>query len=123
MSNATPSRANLRLKLVSNHLSPQTTDYPVPHYASTELTARLKDKVAIITGCNSERGIGRAAAAAFAMSGAKAVIISDLAGENLNTWAEEIAKKYPATEVEWKQFDASGTFFSLCLSSNNMFRS
>ena len=116
MSN-TPSPVNLRLEQLSNHLRPQTTDYPVPHYASTELNTRLKDKVAIITGCNSERGIGRAAAAAFAMSGAKAVIIADLAGENLQTWAEEIGKKYPATEIEWKQFDASGMYLSLCLSS------
>ena len=101
--------ASLRLKQLSNHIgAPQKTDYPVLHYASTEPTTRLKDKVAIITGCNSEKGIGRAAATCFAASGAKAIVIADLAMDNLATWTEEIGKRYPDTKVEWKNFDAAG---------------
>lgn len=104
--------AQLRLKQLSNHIrTPQKTDYPVLHYASTDSTTRLKDKVAIITGCNSEKGIGRAAATCFAASGAKAIVIADLAMDNLAKWAEEIGKRYPETKVEWKNFDASGISF------------
>jgi len=101
--------AQLRLKQIAGHVTkPQTTDYPVPHYASTTPTMRLKDKVAIITGCNSDKGIGRATATTFAANGAKAIVISDLASSNLRTWADEIGKRYPNTVVEWRQFDASG---------------
>jgi hypothetical protein len=104
--------AQLRLKQIANHIrKPQSTDYPIPHYASTTSTSRLQGKVAIITGCNSERGIGRAAATAFTANGAKAIVIADLESSNLKTWAEEIGKRYPNTSVEWKQFDASGKFF------------
>jgi hypothetical protein len=101
--------AQLRLKQIASHIrKPHITDYPIPHYASTTSTTRLQDKVAIITGCNSERGIGRAAATAFAASGAKAILIADLESSNLIKWSEEIGKRYPNTAVEWKQFDASG---------------
>ena len=102
--------SNLRLKqLVSHVRQPSVTDYPIPYYASTTSSTRLKDKVAIITGCNSDKGIGRASAIAFAASGAKVIVISDLVASNLRTWAEEIGKRYPDTIVEWRQCDASGT--------------
>lgn len=101
--------AQLRLKQISRHIrEPLITDYPLPHYASTTPNSRLEGKVAIITGCNSEKGIGRAAATIFAASGAKAVIICDLAASNLGTWAKEIEGHHPKTTVEWRQFDASG---------------
>jgi NAD(P)-dependent dehydrogenase (short-subunit alcohol dehydrogenase family) len=87
---------------------PQVTDYPIPHYAATLPSARLSDKVAIITGCNSDKGIGRATALIFAASGAKAVVICDVDSSNLSTWANEIEKRYPSTIIEWRQFDASG---------------
>ena len=109
MTKDTTDAAKLRLKQITAHVrQPQKTDYPVPHYAPTESTTRLEDKVAIITGCNSERGIGRAAAITFAANGAKAVVICDMDSSNLRTWAEEIGKRYPETTIEWKQFDASG---------------
>jgi hypothetical protein len=109
MSSKSGHPAQLRLKQIATHVvRPQSTDYPVPHYAATEPTTRLKDKVAIITGCNSDKGIGRAAATIFAANGAKAIVISDLDSSNLRTWAEEIGKRYPKTTLEWKQFDASG---------------
>ena len=101
--------AQLRLKQITAHVTqPQVTNYPIPHYSSTTPTTRLKDKVAIITGCNSSKGIGRAAAITFAASGARAIVISDLVSSNLPTWADEIGKLYPNTVVEWSQFDASG---------------
>jgi len=111
--------AQLRLKQISAHIrEPQITDYPLPHYASTApTTPRLKDKVAIITGCDSDKGIGRAAATIFAASGAKAVVICDLAASNLATWAKEIGGRYPETSVEWRQFDASGTFHWIAFNS------
>jgi hypothetical protein len=109
MSNKDRDPAHLRLKQIAGHvIKPQNTDYPVPHYASTTPTTRLSGKVAVITGCNSDKGIGRAAATTFAANGAKAIVISDLASSNLRTWADEIRKRYPDTTVEWRQFDASG---------------
>jgi len=102
--------AQLRLHQIAAHvLQPQKTDYPVPHYAATTRGDRLKDKVAIITGCNSDKGIGRATATIFAANGAKAVVICDLEATNLQNWADQIGKLYPKTIVEWRQFDASGT--------------
>jgi hypothetical protein len=107
--------AQLRLQQIAAHIrQPQNTDYPVPHYAATTPGDRVKDKVAIVTGCNSDKGIGRAAATIFAANGAKAVVICDLEASNLRTWADEISKRYPRTIVEWRQFDASGMpIFSL----------
>lgn len=108
--------AQLRLKQIAAHVrQPQVTDYPLPHYAATTPTTRLKDKVAIITGCNSDKGIGRATATLFAANGAKAVVICDLESSNLRTWAEDIGKRYPNTQLEWKQFDASGTLISVTI--------
>jgi short chain dehydrogenase len=102
---------NLRLKQIASHIKPpQQTDYPIPHYAFTTSTTRLEGKVAIITGCNSDKGIGRASATIFAANGAKAVILCDLSSSNLETWTKEIGGRYPETSVEWRQFDASSTF-------------
>jgi len=113
MSSNSRDPAQLRLKQIVAHVrQPQVTDYPIPHYAATTPTTRLKDKVAIITGCNSDKGIGRAAATIFAANGAKAIVICDLDSSNLRTWAEEIGKQYPYTKLEWRQFDASGKSIS-----------
>ena len=114
MSPSSRDPAQLRLKQISAHVrQPQVTDYPIPHYAATTPTARLKDKVAIITGCNSDKGIGRAAATLFAANSAKAIVICDLDSSNLRTWAEEIGKRYPETKLDWRQFDASGYSISV----------
>jgi hypothetical protein len=102
--------AKLRLKQITAHVTqPQITDYPIPHYATTTPTTLLKGKVAIITGCNSDKGIGRATAIIFAANGARAIVICDLVSSNLPTWADEIGKRYPNTVVEWSKFDASGS--------------
>ena len=101
--------AQMRLKQIAAHVRlPLHTDYPVPHYAATPASDRLKEKVAIITGCNSDKGIGRAAATTFAANGAKAIVICDVDDSNLPSWAEEIGKRYPKTTLEWRKFDASG---------------
>ena len=101
--------ALLRVSQIATHAQkPQITEYPLPHYATTTPNDRLKGKVAILTGCNSSIGIGRATATAFAAAGARVVVICDLIGTNLPVWAEQIGKRYPATKVECKQFDASG---------------
>jgi short chain dehydrogenase len=101
--------AQLRLQQIAGHVvQPKISDYPVPHYSPTTSNTRLRGKVAIITGCNSERGIGRASAIVFAASGAKAVVMADLDSANLAKWAQQIRQRYPSTAVEWRQFDASG---------------
>jgi short chain dehydrogenase len=99
----------LRVSQIASHIQrPQITDYPLPHVAATTPNDRLKGKVAILTGCNSHNGIGRATAMIFAAAGAKAVVLCDVSGTNLAKWAEEIGSMYPQTKVGWKQFDASG---------------
>jgi hypothetical protein len=109
MSNNIKHPAESRIQqIVAQIRQPQVTDYPIPHYAATKPTTRLKDKVAILTGCSSDNGIGRAAATIFAANGAKAIVISDIVSTNLQTWADDIGRRYPDSIVEWKQFDASG---------------
>ena len=99
----------MRISQIASHIqSPRITEYPLPHFATTTSNDRLKGKVAILTGCNSHNGIGRASATIFAAAGAKAVVLCDVSGTNLSKWAEEIGSMYPQTKVEWKQFDASG---------------
>lgn len=109
MSEKANDAVQLRLKQIKAHvLRPHVTDYPVPHYASTAPSNRLEGKVAIITGCNSEKGLGRATATIFAASGAKAIVISDIDSSNLQRWTNEIGNRYPNTSVVWRKFDAAG---------------
>lgn len=82
--------------------------YPgIPTIASAPSTPRLKDKVCIITGCNSTLGIGRASAYEFACAGAKALVLSDFDTTNLENWKADIEKLYPGTEVLVQKVDAS----------------
>lgn len=90
---------------------PQTiggdSSYPgIPTIASPPSSPRLKDKVCIITGCNSALGIGRASAYEFASAGAKALILSDFDISNLNHWKQDIEKLYPGTQVVVQKVDA-----------------
>jgi len=91
--------------------TPQTigggSSFPgIPTIASPPSSPRLKDKVCIITGCNSALGIGRASAYEFASAGAKALILSDFDISNLDNWKQDIEKLYPGTQVVVKKVDA-----------------
>jgi hypothetical protein len=78
----------------------------VPTIAAPPSSPRLKEKVCIITGCNSALGIGRASAYEFASAGAKALILSDFDISNLNNWKQDIEKLYPGTQVVVQKVDA-----------------
>ncbi|KAG9088818.1 hypothetical protein FS749_001847 [Ceratobasidium sp. UAMH 11750] len=73
----------------------------------TARTGKLKDKVCIITGVGSIKGIGRATAFAFAHQGAKHLYLIDFAGENLPNLEETLRKEYPDVKVTVQQADAA----------------
>ncbi|KAL1311870.1 hypothetical protein AAFC00_001942 [Neodothiora populina] len=79
----------------------------IPKIAGDSTGQRLSNKVAIITGCNSALGIGRASAHQYAANGCKAIYICDFAKENLETHVREINSLYPTCEVHARQLDAS----------------
>ncbi|CCG83862.1 protein of unknown function [Taphrina deformans PYCC 5710] len=83
-----------RLKLITTHLggAPATS---------------LADKVCIITGTNSIIGIGAATAKLFCARGAKAVYVCDYESNNLSDLKSQLNKKYPATDVIVREFDAA----------------
>ncbi|CAN9405718.1 unnamed protein product [Alternaria alternata] len=56
---------------------------------------RVKDKVIIVTGANSEIGIGRASAHQFARNGARAIYVCDFADSNLETHKRELNNAVP----------------------------
>ncbi|KAF1817355.1 NAD(P)-binding protein [Eremomyces bilateralis CBS 781.70] len=68
---------------------------------------RVKDKVVIVTGCNSVLGIGRASAHQFAHNGAKAVFLCDFSDQYLPTHKRELESLYPNVDVHIRQFDAA----------------
>lgn len=74
--------------------------------AGSSVGKRLQGKVAIITGCNSVLGIGRATAHQFACNGVRALYICDFDGSNLPQLQSELKKSY-GVEVHVQVFDAS----------------
>ncbi|KAJ3554513.1 hypothetical protein NM688_g3069 [Phlebia brevispora] len=60
---------------------------------------RLKDKVCVITGVGSLKGIGRASAILFAHEGAKHLYLMDFDGTNLLDLKSTIESKYPDVKV------------------------
>lgn len=68
---------------------------------------RLKDKVCIITGVGSLKGIGRASAIRFAHEGAKHLYLLDYDPANLPNLKATIEEKYPDVKVTTIQADAS----------------
>ncbi|PFH50912.1 hypothetical protein AMATHDRAFT_75301 [Amanita thiersii Skay4041] len=68
---------------------------------------RLKDKVCIITGVGSMKGIGRAAAIRFAHEGAKHLYLLDYDPTNLPNLEATIVEKYPDVKVTTLQADAA----------------
>lgn len=79
---------------------------PIRQVAGPSTGRRVDGKVVIITGANSERGIGRASAHQFAANGARAVYICDFDASNLEAHRAEMSASYPGVDVHVRQFDA-----------------
>ncbi|KAJ7901952.1 hypothetical protein B0H14DRAFT_2669234 [Mycena olivaceomarginata] len=77
------------------------------HLASSPRGIRLKDKVCIITGVGSLKGIGRASALLFAHEGAKHLYLIDFDSKNLPDLKETIEKRYPDVKATTLQGDAA----------------
>ncbi|KAJ7346741.1 hypothetical protein DFH08DRAFT_869186 [Mycena albidolilacea] len=77
------------------------------HLASSPRGIRLKDKVCIITGVGSLKGIGRASALLFAHEGAKHLYLIDFDSKNLPGLKETIEKRYPDVKATTLQGDAA----------------
>lgn len=77
----------------------------IRHVAGPSTGLRVQGKVAIVTGCNSPIGIGRASAHQYAANGARAVYICDYATEHLETHKREMASLYPDCEVHAVKMD------------------
>lgn len=69
--------------------------------------SKLKDKVCIVTGVGSMKGIGRASALLFAHEGAKHLYLLDYNDENLPNLKETIEKSYADVRVTTVQADAA----------------
>jgi len=77
------------------------------HLTSSPRGTRLKDKVVVITGVGSLKGIGRAAALLFAHEGAKHLYLIDFDSKNLPDLKETIEKRYPDVKATTLQGDAA----------------
>ncbi|KAI1269752.1 putative 3-oxoacyl-reductase FabG [Xylariaceae sp. FL1019] len=102
--------ARERIAAIGNQLSPGPSFEglpPIKKIAGPSNGPRAQGKVVIITGTNSIRGIGRAAAHAFAESGAKAVYLCDYDDKNLESHKREITSLYPSVDIHVRQFDAA----------------
>ncbi len=66
---------------------------------------RVPGKVAIVTGANSETGIGRATVHQLAQNGARALYICDWATNHLETHKRELKELYPKVEVHCVKLD------------------
>ncbi|KAG8936820.1 hypothetical protein FRC02_011399 [Tulasnella sp. 418] len=77
---------------------------------------KLAEKVYIITGVGSLKGIGRASAFAFAHEGSKHLYLLDLVEENLDELKTTMNRLYPETKVTTSQGDAADgqTVAKLC---------
>ncbi|GAA96076.1 uncharacterized protein L969DRAFT_87208 [Mixia osmundae IAM 14324] len=86
------------------------------HLQTAPQGIRLKDKVCILTGVGSERGIGRASALLFAHEGAKHLYLLDYEAEHLPKTKAYIEKTYPHVKVTTIEADASDedVISSLC---------
>ncbi|KAL0956478.1 hypothetical protein HGRIS_002624 [Hohenbuehelia grisea] len=77
------------------------------HLANTPRSGKLTDKVCIITGVASMKGIGRATAFRFAHEGAKHLYLLDYSPENLPELKSTIEDKYPDVKVTTIHADAA----------------
>ncbi|RDX44891.1 NAD(P)-binding protein [Polyporus arcularius HHB13444] len=86
------------------------------HLQNAPRGTRLKDKVCIITGVGSLKGIGRATAILFAHEGARHLYLADFDPTNLPDLKSTIEKTYPDVKVTTQQADAANeeTIAQLC---------
>jgi len=77
------------------------------HLADSPRGTRLKDKVCVITGVGSMKGIGRAAALLFAHEGAKHLYLIDFDATSLPDLKDTIHKRYPDVKATTLQGDAA----------------
>ncbi|THH08081.1 hypothetical protein EW145_g2947 [Phellinidium pouzarii] len=77
------------------------------HLKQSPRCGRLRDKVCIITGVGSLKGIGHASALLFAHEGAKHLYLLDFDGSNLPDLKQKITITYPDVEVTIVQGDAA----------------
>jgi len=77
------------------------------HLDNTPSSGKLKDKVCIITGVASVKGIGRAAALRFAHEGAKHLYLLDYSPDNLPDLKSTIENKYHPVKVTIIHADAA----------------
>ncbi|KAF8210391.1 hypothetical protein K438DRAFT_2011795 [Mycena galopus ATCC 62051] len=77
------------------------------HLTNSPRGTRLKDKVCVITGVGSLKGIGRASALLFAHEGARALFLIDFDSTNLPDLKETINKHYPDVKTTTLQGDAA----------------
>jgi len=73
--------------------------------AGSSTGPRVPGKVAIVTGANSEIGIGRATVHQLARNGARAIYMCDWADNNLETHKRELAALYPDVAVHCVKLD------------------
>ncbi|KAI1796517.1 NAD(P)-binding protein [Ganoderma leucocontextum] len=85
------------------------------HLQTAPRTYRLKNKVCIITGVGSLKGIGRATALLFAHEGARHLYLTDYHPTNLPDLKSTIEKAYPDVKVTVQQADAADEDAVACL--------
>ncbi|GJE95067.1 SDR family oxidoreductase [Phanerochaete sordida] len=86
------------------------------HLETAPRAGRLRDKVCIVTGVGSLKGIGRASAMLFAHEGARHLYLLDFDDTNLPDLKSTIESKYPDVKVTVQQGDAAdeATIEKLC---------
>lgn len=77
------------------------------HLAQAPRGVRLKDKVCVVSGVSSLKGIGRATALLYAHEGARALYLLDLDSKNLPELKTTIESTYPGVKVTTVQGDVA----------------
>ncbi|KAI5795638.1 hypothetical protein EDC01DRAFT_652998 [Geopyxis carbonaria] len=104
--------ASDRLAQVASHISApasssSSTLPAIAQYAPDSVGKRLQGKIAIITGCNSALGIGRATAHQYAHNGVAGLYICDYDDSNLPALEAELKSQNPGVKIHARKFDAA----------------
>ncbi|KAI8802470.1 NAD-binding protein [Cladochytrium replicatum] len=114
-SNTSTSSAMDRVAQVSAHLaaapassgsSPSSSYAPNAHSKHSGPRRTLVGHVCIVTGANSPKGIGRAAALVLAARGASHIVLSDLHDTHMHELKKRIEEGYSSVKVEVVKCDA-----------------